>query len=148
MCVTRSITGGGTAIRCRDYRFVYCDEAGLEGFLVLQAARLGEAADIGLVDWEARNPKYSRRWSRGWSKPGGYDSLSIWSATLPDHVRASLQRSGFVPVDKTRGDPNYRPGLLAIGPGGSDIRNAGPEEAGIFESLGRWDLRMAYSDFY
>jgi len=131
-----------------DYRFLFWDEPGLEGFLVLQLARRGDAADIGLVDWEASKPGLLEAMLSRLVEIGGYDKLSIWSATLPASIKGSLQRLGFAPVDATRGDPDYRPGLLAIGSGGSDIRKAGPAEAGVFASFGHWDLRMVYSDFY
>jgi GNAT superfamily N-acetyltransferase len=131
-----------------DYRFVFWSAAGLEGFLVLQLARNGEAADISIVDWEASRPDLLEAMLSRVVAIGGYDRLSIWSATLPIHVTASLQRLGFMPVDDTRGDPAYRRGLLALGPGGSDIRETGPENAEIFSSFDSWDLRMLYSDFY
>jgi hypothetical protein len=131
-----------------DYRFVFWSAAGLEGFLVLQLARTGAAADISIVDWEASRPDILEAMLSRVVAIGGYDRLSIWSATLPVHVAANLQRLGFTPVDDTRGDPAYRRGLLSIGSGESDIRATGPEDAEVFSSFERWDLRMLYSDFY
>lgn len=131
-----------------DYRFLFWDESGLQGFLVLQLARQGKAADIRLVDWEASNPEILEAMLSRVVELRGYDSLSIWSATLPPNIQASLEGLGLVPIDETRGDPAFRPGLLAIGPGGSDVRKAGPAEAEMFMGVGRWDLRMVYSDAY
>ena len=131
-----------------DYRFLFWDESGLEGFLILQLARHAKAADIRFVDWEASKPEILDAMLSRLVEFRGYDSLSIWSATLPANIKASLQGLGFALIDETRGDPNYRPGLLAIAPGGSEIRKAGPAEVEIFASPGRWDLRMVYSDAY
>ena len=131
-----------------DYRFVFWNESGLEGFLVLQLARNGESADISIVDWEASRPDILEAMLSRVVEIGGYDRLSIWSATLPGRVIASLERLGLAPVDDTRGDPAYRRGPLVIGSGGTDIRETGPENAEIFSGLARWDLRMLYSDFY
>jgi hypothetical protein len=131
-----------------DYRFLFCGEQVLEGFLVLQLSRRGDAADVNLVDWEASEPDILEAMLSRLVEAGGYDRLSIWSETLPAAIKGSLQKLGFALVDETRGDPAYRPGLLAIGPGGSDPRAAGPAEAEMFASFGRWGLRMVYSDLY
>ena len=131
-----------------DYRYVFWNEPGLEGFLILQLRPLGDAADIGIVDWEASRPELFEAMLAPIAATGGYDSLSVWSATLPEAIRATLRQLHFEPLDTSRGDPAYRPGPLAIGAAGSDIGAIDPAHAPYFRDLSRWDLRMVYSDFY
>jgi GNAT superfamily N-acetyltransferase len=128
------------------YRFVYWDDPQLEGFLVLQLSRLGDAADVAIVDWAVAKPAILEAMLALVAEVGGYDSLSIWSVGLSADVIATLERNGFSAFDDSRGDPAFQPGLLAIGPNGSAITTA--DTAAIFASPHRWDLRMAYSDFY
>lgn len=130
------------------YRFLYCDESGLRGFVVLQLARGADAADVNLVDWEAATPEVLDAMIAALVAIPGYDALSIWTATLPPSASATLQRRGFARYDDSRGNPGYAPGLLAIGPAGSDLRHATTPEAPLLASAERWQFRMAYSDFY
>ena len=131
-----------------DYRFIYAREDRLEGFLVLQRARLGNAADIGIVDWEASRPEILESMLSGVVRNGGFDMLSIWTATLPDEFTNSLHALGFKQKDESRGLSHYRPGLLAIGAAGTDVMHSAPNDAEIFSNLAKWDLRMAYSDAF
>jgi len=131
-----------------DYRFLYWYEPDLRGFLVLQLARRGDAADINVVDWEAATPELLDAMIAALVAIPGYDALSVWTATLPPNARTTLLRHEFGPFDDSRGDPAYRPGLLAIGPGGSDVRDAGAGETSLLSSAESWQFRMAYSDFY
>jgi len=131
-----------------DYRFVYWIESRLEGFVVLQVARGARSADLRIVDWEASRPDILEGMLSRLVRAGGYDSLSIWTATLPGAFLEVLHREGFVPRDETRGDLDYQPGLMAIGPGGSDLHSATAADSSLLRDPARWRLRMAYSDAY
>lgn len=131
-----------------EYRFVFFGESGLQGFLVLRVARLGDGADISIVDWAATTLDILGAMLARVVETGGYDSLSIWSAALDADSLARLQGLGLVPEDQTRGLPGYRPGLLATGPRGAEIGQADPVAAAHLAGLDRWDLRPLYSDFY
>ena len=82
------------------------------------------------------------------AQTGGYDSLSIWSAGLPAETMRILRQLGFAAVDDTRGIAEYRPGLLAIGPGGAPLAKSAGDMTGMFSSLDSWNSRMVYSDAY
>lgn len=131
-----------------DYRFVYWRESRLEGFLVLQASLGVQAADLRIVDWESSRPEILEAMVSRLVRGGGYDRLSIWTATLPDAFLDVLRRGGFVPRDETRGDLDYRPGLMAIGPGGSDLHSTAAADAPPLRDPARWGLRMAFSDAF
>ena len=126
-----------------DYRFLYFDESDLEAFIVLHRARGGRAADFSIVDWEASRPELLETMLSALVEAGGYDTLSIWSSTLSTAIRSAFERHGFAAFDDTRGDPDYRPGLLAIGCAGST-----PEPLAPWSSAAHWNLRMVYSDYY
>ena len=131
-----------------EYRFVFFGESPLQGFLVLRSARLGDGADISIVDWGATKLDILGAMLARVVETGGYDSLSIWSAAFDADSLARLEGLGFVPEDQTRGLPDYRPGLLAVGPRGVGIDKADPVAAAHLASLDRWDLRPLYSDYY
>jgi GNAT superfamily N-acetyltransferase len=131
-----------------EYRFVHCAEPELQGFLVLRVARLGDAADISVVDWAAATPAIFGSMLTRVVERGGYDSLSLWSAGLDAATAARLGEWGLAPDDQTRGLPDYRPGLLAIAPRGADGADADSVAAAHLAGFERWDLRPLYSDFY
>jgi GNAT superfamily N-acetyltransferase len=131
-----------------EYRFVYWHESRLEGFVVLQVARGARSADLRIVDWEASRPDILEGMLLRLVRAGGYDGLTIWSATLPEAVRGLLSRLGFSSRDESLGNPDYRPGLMAVGPGGSDLQLADAVDARLLRDPARWGLRMAYSDAY
>jgi len=131
-----------------DYRFMFRRDAELDGFLVLHAGRLNRFADIAIVDWEARSPTVFESLLTQLARTGGYDSLSIWSATLNREEIACLTRLGFRFADDTRGNPDYQPGPFIYVAAGSGIPGAVPPEAPVPESLDGWNLRMAFSDYY
>jgi len=125
------------------YRFAFAPGADPEGFMVLQTSRTDPTADVAIVDWEAASPDALAGMLSALAGAGGYDSLSMWTATLDAAVVAALRRLGFAPTDDSRGDPAYRPGLLAFHADGG-----GAPDRAHFGGLDRWDLRMAYSDYY
>jgi hypothetical protein len=127
---------------------VYWHESRLEGFVVLQVARGARSADLRIVDWEASRPDILEGMLLRLVRAGGYDGLTIWSATLPEAVRGLLSRLGFSSRDESLGNPDYRPGLMAVGPGGSDLQLADAVDARLLRDPARWGLRMAYSDAY
>ncbi|HEX6138753.1 MAG TPA: hypothetical protein VF059_13955 [Casimicrobiaceae bacterium] len=131
-----------------EYRFLYRGAPVLDGFLVLQRARHGGATDVNLVDWQAQTPEILDAMVAAVADVGRHDPLCVWTATVPGSALATFRRCGFAASDDSRGDPEFRPGLLAIGAGGSDIAAAGANGASTLPRADRWDFRMAYSDFY
>ena len=131
-----------------DYRFVFWKESRLEGFLVLQAAQGSRAADLRVVDWEASRPEILEAMLSRLARDGGYDSLALWTATLPAAVTQALRGMGFGPQEESRGAPGYRPGLIAIGPGGTDLETTRAVDAPPLRDPVRWGFRMAFSDAY
>ncbi len=130
------------------YRFVYSGAEKLDGFLVLRVLRAGLASDVAIVDWQARENRTLAAMLSLVAQTGGYDSLSIWSAGLPAETMRILRQLGFAAVDDTRGIAEYRPGLLAIGPGGAPLAKSTGDMTGMFSSLDSWNSRMVYSDAY
>lgn len=127
-----------------DYRFLYWDGDGLEGYLVLQAYRFGLRRTVNIVDWEGTSPGVRvdlLRAAIGW---GQLPNLETWMAALPEGTDSQLQESGFAPL----GDgplARYVPSVLVRG-----LR--ADHRVGELTLGGRrlldssnWDMRMLYS---
>jgi hypothetical protein len=81
----------------RTYRFLYWDEARLEGYLVLQAGwRQGR---VHVVDGEARDDAIRARLLRAAIEICGAPELVAWGATLGSEGRRLFEEEGFRPAD-------------------------------------------------
>jgi GNAT superfamily N-acetyltransferase len=79
-----------------EYRFLFWEDAGLEGHLVLQmAAQPGEAAWCTIVDWEAANGLARAELLQAAIQWGNFDNLVVWSATVPEQIKNLLGECGF-----------------------------------------------------
>lgn len=128
----------------RRYAFLYCDEAGLEGYLVLQErTAAGDPTPLNLVDWEATSPEVFDRLLAAASRVAGHDGqLFIWSATLPQAHLALLARNGFRAVRPEPGPGRHLPALLVRA-----LANDRPASEWLHAGrrlldLADWDLRM------
>jgi GNAT superfamily N-acetyltransferase len=130
----------------RDYRFLLWEDAGtVVGYLVLSTKPADPSPKVAAVDWETRDHAVLARLLGAAATLGRFASLSVWSATLDDHVKETLLNLGFAAMDDTRGITEFRPGPL--------VRALGPVGAERWELVGvdvldaaNWDLRMIYSD--
>ncbi len=131
-----------------EYRFVLYRAPELQGFLVLRVARLGDSADVSVVEWAAATPAIFESLLASVVERGGYDRLSVWSSALESGSMARLGEWGFTPDDGARGLRDYRPGLLAKGTREVEFGIADPVAAAQLAGFDCWDLRPLYSDFY
>ncbi len=131
-----------------DYCFVFAGESTPTGYLVLRTAHAGRGADAAIVDWDADDPAVLRRMLAAVQRTEAFDSITVWSATLPATVSTTLAGLGFREIDATRGIRGFTPGLLVRTL--RDVAEDGSEAAfaGACADADRWDLRMIYSDQY
>ena len=103
---------------------------------------------MNIVDWEASSAEIAQDMLRAVARAGGYDSLSIWSATLDQEIKHVLASLGFVPADDTRGIADFDPGML-VNTAIDDPSKASPELADWdLSDLENWHLRMIFSDAF
>jgi GNAT superfamily N-acetyltransferase len=130
----------------REYRFVFWDDGGLQGYLVLQCSR-PDGADSELVsvaDWEATEDHVAAALLRAALDGGRFARVQAWSAGIAPTRQAMLDEQGFV-VAEARGMRARSKGLL--------VRRFGAPSREERWSLGSrdllriddWDLRMLYS---
>jgi len=131
------------------YRFLFWEDARLEGYLVLQSpVRAVDRAWVNIVDWEATDSQVRAdllQAAIGW---GGFGDLVIWSATLPHEAKQTLRDFGFSKMDKGRSRRGgvCRPTLL-VRPVRQAIPRADWVLAGLqLLDLANWDARGIYSD--
>lgn len=122
-----------------DYRFLFWEEGGLRGYLVLQrpVSRLQDATRVRLVDWCAADPRVLQGLLTTALDWGGFSRFTTWTAGVDDATRAVLEAVGCRPLVGT--------GLRAQGKG-LLLRSLD----GTWSPLGQhdplalqnWDLRM------
>lgn len=132
---------------CR-YRYLYCDNGRLEGYLVLQAPRAFQKAKIAMVDYEATNATV---WSNLVATATQWcddHELMTWAATLSNDQKPVLQRHGFDAPKKAEKflEDAFSPVVL--------VRPINPDILGTEWKLGNrqllnltnWNLRPIFSD--
>lgn len=127
-----------------EYRFLYRDGAGLEGYLVLQRSLSdrADAARINIADWEATDERVRAELLAAALDWGRFSRVRAWTVSAAEATRGLLQARGFAPL--ARDDVRRRSeGLLLRRPAGA----AGPWVLGSRAVLDieNWDLRMLYS---
>lgn len=128
------------------YRFLFWERPRLEGYLVLQTKFDNSTLRDNIVDWEATNPQVQSDLLEAALRLGKFDSLSILAATLPDEVKALLERNGFRVLGEAKSRAQYRPTVL-VRPVRDDMLNTDWTIEGCsLLDLSNWDLRMIYSD--
>jgi len=127
------------------YRFVYWDEARLEGYLVLQeyTSEFGDRESVNIVDWEASDSAIREGLLRSAVAVARGRRLSTWTATLPEATVGLLADYGFA---AEREPPEAAPPSVIVRALAFDKLQAGWMLGGLpFLDLGSWDLRMLFS---
>jgi GNAT superfamily N-acetyltransferase len=128
-----------------DYRFLYREGDGLEGYLVLLLARSGRLPGrLCVADWEGRDEAIRMELLDTALACGGFAQLIVWSVTVEEPTRPLLEERGFRPFDGPKTARGY-PGLL--------VRSILPSRPLAGWAIGgrrvldrdSWDLRMIYS---
>jgi len=130
----------------REYRFVFWDDAGLQGYLVLQRS-LSDGADpelVSVADWEAAEDHVAAALLRAALDRGRFARVQAWSAGIAPTRQAMLDAQGFVAAE-VRGMRARNKGLLV-----RRLDATRPEERWTLGSrdllrIDDWDLRMLYS---
>ncbi len=129
-----------------DYRFLFWDDGGLRGYLVLQRY-LSDRADQGCVniaDWEASDEEVQAGLLETALRCGRFSRTQTWTVSLRDPVRALLGDHSF---------QSPEPGGVRTRSSGLLVRRLGDAPANERWALGSrdplniadWDLRMLYS---
>ena len=129
------------------YRFLFWEEAGLKGYLVLQeyVTPYLSKTRVNIVDWEAANTHIRGELLRAAVGCCGLFHMEIWSATLDNEKKDLLRDAEFHPVDESKGMAQHQVCLL-VRPARDDIRDTDWEIANVsLLEMGNWDVRMIFS---
>jgi GNAT superfamily N-acetyltransferase len=131
------------------YRFLFWEESGLCGYLILQASVYAtDSMWIHIADWEATNTRVRTGLLQAAIQWGDFGGLTIWSATLPGKVKVLLKNRGFNFWEEIN-DPmrDVRRPTVLVRP----VRQEMPQTDWFLGDLhllelANWDLRQIYSD--
>jgi GNAT superfamily N-acetyltransferase len=129
------------------YRYLYWNEAGLEGYLVLQGvvSAFADSRVINIVDWEASTPAIQAQLLAAAVALVPAQDLRIWSAHLSPELTALLRQQGFLlePAPRSAAEPRH---VLLLRPiGDPQGENAWTHADRPLLDLQNWDLRLLYS---
>jgi len=130
------------------YRFLYWEDSGLDGYLVLQMSVYRDRSRVRIVDWEATNTQVRADLLQAAIDLVAFDVLTIWSATLPDEAKMLLQNSGFTYLEEIESIKRHSFTILL-----RPVHDQMPKADWVLDNrrsldLTNWDLRMIYSDAY
>jgi hypothetical protein len=129
----------------RVYRFLYWEDVGLEGYLVLQKdLTRANPTRVHIVDWEASEGRVRAELLEAAIAWGGFAELVTWAAAVPRDTHVTLAAAGFEPVDqakRARGLPCVLVRPVREQRLGEDWTIAGRR----LLDPANWDLRMLYS---
>jgi GNAT superfamily N-acetyltransferase len=91
------------------YRFLFWEDARLEGYLVLHASMKKHSARLSMVDWEATHTQVRADLLKAAVHLSNAYTLTIWSATLSDEAKTLLHLTGFHARDETGGITSSHP---------------------------------------
>ncbi len=124
----------------RRYGFLFCGQAALEGYLVLEECTTRrDRTALNIVDWEATSVPVLNRLLEAARHVAGHDKqLNIWSSTLSGERLFLLAKNGF---RKIKEQGHVSPLLVRA------LANEQPAENWLFAGrrlvdFGEWDLRM------
>ncbi len=133
------------------FRFIFWEDAELEGYLILQTqAVMGNETWVNIVDWEASHMEARADLLRAAMQWGDFDTVTIWSASLPDEVKTLLSDCNFhfLEEEYSLAQALYCPSIL--------VRPVRPEMLQLDWALANrrlldmsdWDVRAIFSDDY
>jgi GNAT superfamily N-acetyltransferase len=125
-----------------EYRFLFGDGDGLEGYLVLQAYRMDRSRGVNIVDWEGTTSRIRADLLQAVIDWGGFENLSIWTATLSDEVLGLLSAAAFVPA---AGPGSRSPNVLVASTHRAPLSSDAALGGRRLLDLAEWDMRMLYS---
>jgi len=128
-----------------EYRFLFREKGGLEGFLVLQQVLHNYSNATQIVDWEATGVEVFSDLLQAVIHWGGFGSISIWSVTLADDMIKVLTRHGFSgAVKSSSSESSTLFSRIIVKPlhSGGTWAMAGRD----LLDISNWDLRPIYSD--
>jgi hypothetical protein len=94
------------------YRYLYWDDGGLKGFLVLERRRNGSFGHVKIADWQAESRVVSRALLKLALESAKPAAISIWTGSRSENEIHVLEEAGFSRFDDTRGKKRYKPSLL------------------------------------
>ncbi len=130
------------------YRFLFWQDRGLEGFLVLRTARYNRAKVTQIVEWEATRSSVFEDLLFTALHHNRSHATAIWTAAMPSRAMRALRNAGFRRVDESSGVENYQPGVLVRA-----VDDEVPADRWAMAGLplldnANWNLRMIYSDTF
>lgn len=128
------------------YRFLYREDDGLEGYLVLHARRFKHPGEVSIVDCEAMSGAVRRELLQAATACAEANTITVWSATLSEPERGDLETAGFRLFNDARGASGYLPQLYLAALTGAAADAGFVRDGWDLSDMASWDLRMIFAD--
>ena len=129
------------------YRFLFWDEAGLKGYLVLQeyVSRYLSRTKVNIVDWEATSVNICAELLRAAITLCDFTEMVAWSATMDGEKKILLRDTGFNPADDSKGMAQHQHCLLVRTVQDEMLDTDWAIDNVPLLDMANWDVRMIFS---
>lgn len=129
-----------------EYRFLFCGDSPLEGFLVLGNRVPTPRPWVRIVAWEATSPRVAEELLAAAMRAGNFGDVRVWSESLPSPHIEVLRRAGFESMPTHGGVRDDRPSILIC-----PLRQGGVNPGFVLAGrdlldLANWRLSMLDTD--
>jgi GNAT superfamily N-acetyltransferase len=129
-----------------EHRFLYWDEGGLQGYLVLghTTSKIKDFGTVRLLDWEGVNENIRGDLLNAAINAGKYHEMIVWSASMSSASQDLLNKAGFKPLQNPGEMNHQRPCVLVRA-----VRDDLLKSEWVFGNkrllnLDNWDIRLLY----
>lgn len=130
------------------YRFLFCGEDDLQGYLVVGHSAIYRSDEVIILDWQGVSVEIMAELLSVVIEAGAFDRLVVWSASLEANQKQVLTQMGFLPFEED--SDGYTQANVPIIRSLEDPKN--PEQWCIdghhVLDQSNWDLRALCSDAY
>jgi hypothetical protein len=132
-----------------DYRFLFCGQNPLKGYLVLRAAKGKQSTEVQIVDWETFDIGTLKSLIEAAIFLGRFSVLTIWTTTLSTEEKQLLRDLKFsIDLERLGDKPEALRPVVMIREMSQQAEKGSIFTPSFVGNIDNWDIRPIYSDGY